>query len=90
MSSPTAVTACIAEILASHGGHIDGLVTSAGFVENWDAVSYPVERMRRLWEVNVDGTWLFAVEVARHLVCPFPPPAPDVLDAGAGEVLMTT
>jgi NAD(P)-dependent dehydrogenase (short-subunit alcohol dehydrogenase family) len=24
--------------------------------------------MRRLWEVNVDGTYLFACEVARHLM----------------------
>ncbi len=54
--------------MAAHG-RIDGLVTSAGFTENFGAVEYPVDRVRKLWGVNVDGTWLFATEVARHLVC---------------------
>jgi D-arabinitol 2-dehydrogenase len=44
------------------------LVTSAGFTENFDALSYPIDRMRKLWGVNVDGTWLFAVGVAKHLI----------------------
>jgi len=43
-------------------------VTSAGFTENFEAVAYPIERMRKLWGVNVDGTYLFATSVARHLV----------------------
>ena len=43
-------------------------MTAAGFTENYAAVDYPVDRMRRLWEVNVDGTYLFAAAVARHLV----------------------
>ena len=46
---------------------INGLVTSAGFVENVPAVDYPPARMRALWGVNVDGTYLFATAVARHL-----------------------
>jgi D-arabinitol 2-dehydrogenase len=61
------VNACVADIVAEHG-RIDGLVTAAGFTENFDAVSYPVDRMRRLWGVNVDGTYLFSVAVARHLM----------------------
>jgi D-arabinitol 2-dehydrogenase len=60
------VEAAVNEIVALHG-KIDILVTSAGFVENFDAINYPVDRMRRLWSVNVDGTYLFAVAVARHL-----------------------
>jgi D-arabinitol 2-dehydrogenase len=43
-------------------------VTSAGFTENWPAVDYPHDRMQKLWGVNVDGTWLFAVGVAKHLM----------------------
>jgi NAD(P)-dependent dehydrogenase (short-subunit alcohol dehydrogenase family) len=61
------VTNCITEILKVHP-KIDGLVTSAGFTENFDAISYPIDRMRKLWGVNVDGTYLFAVAVAKHLI----------------------
>lgn len=67
VSDPESVDKCIAEVIASHG-RIDNLVTSAGFTENFDAVSYPIERMRKLWAVNVDGTYLFATSVARHLM----------------------
>jgi NAD(P)-dependent dehydrogenase (short-subunit alcohol dehydrogenase family) len=61
------VNACIAEIVESHG-KIDSLVTSAGFTENFEAINYPIDRMRKLWGVNVDGTYLFATAVARHLM----------------------
>lgn len=67
VSDPVSVEACIAEIVAEHG-RIDNLVTSAGFTENFEAVAYPIERMRKLWGVNVDGTYLFATSVARHLM----------------------
>ncbi|AEO65182.1 uncharacterized protein THITE_119905 [Thermothielavioides terrestris NRRL 8126] len=67
VSDPASVEACIAEIVAAHG-KIDNLVTSAGFTENFEAVAYPIDRMRKLWGVNVDGTYLFATAVARHLV----------------------
>jgi NAD(P)-dependent dehydrogenase (short-subunit alcohol dehydrogenase family) len=58
---------CIAEIIEAHG-KIDNLVTSAGFTENFEAVKYPIDRMQKLWKVNVDGTYLFATAIARHLV----------------------
>ncbi|EGO51609.1 hypothetical protein NEUTE1DRAFT_149347 [Neurospora tetrasperma FGSC 2508] len=67
VSDPASVDACIAEIVAEHG-KIDNLVTSAGFTENFEAVNYPVDRMRKLWGVNVDGTYLFATAIARHLM----------------------
>lgn len=67
VSDPSSVQACIQEIISAHG-KIDGLVTSAGFTENFEAVSYPFDRVRKLWGVNVDGTWLFATEVAKHLI----------------------
>ena len=56
-----------AQIVHAHG-KIDHLVTSAGFGENFDAISYPYDRMKKLWGVNVDGTYLFAVAVAKHLL----------------------
>ncbi|KPM38179.1 hypothetical protein AK830_g8401 [Neonectria ditissima] len=61
------VDSCVAEIISIHQ-KIDGLVTSAGFTENFDAINYPIDRMRKLWGVNVDGTYLFAVAVAKHLM----------------------
>ncbi|KAJ9155147.1 D-arabinitol dehydrogenase [Pleurostoma richardsiae] len=67
VSDPASVDACIAEVLAAHG-KIDSLVTSAGFTENFEAINYPIDRMRKLWGVNVDGTYLFATAVARHLM----------------------
>ncbi|PHH86851.1 hypothetical protein CDD83_9676 [Cordyceps sp. RAO-2017] len=67
VSDPASVDACIADVIAEHG-KIDNLVTSAGFTENFEAINYPIDRMRKLWAVNVDGTYLFATSVARHLM----------------------
>ena len=67
VSSPESVDGSLAEILSAHG-KIDHLVTSAGFTENYDAISYPYERIKKLWGVNVDGTYLFATGVAKHLM----------------------
>jgi D-arabinitol 2-dehydrogenase len=61
------VEACVAEVVKEHG-KVDNLVTSAGFTENFEAVNYPIDRLRKLWAVNVDGTYLFATSVARHLM----------------------
>ncbi|KAF2858949.1 NAD(P)-binding protein [Piedraia hortae CBS 480.64] len=67
VSSPESIDAAVTSILKEHG-KIDNLVTSAGFTENFDATMYPPDRMRKLWAVNVDGTYLFAVAVAKHLM----------------------
>jgi len=67
VSSEESVQAAIAEVLSEHG-KIDNLVTSAGFTENFEAINYPLDRIRKLWGVNVDGTYLFATNIARHLM----------------------
>ena len=67
VADPQSVKASISEILDRHG-KIDKLVTSAGFTENYDAIAYPYDRIKKLWGVNVDGTYLFATEVAQHLM----------------------
>ncbi|KAK7962535.1 D-arabinitol 2-dehydrogenase, partial [Apiospora aurea] len=67
VSDADSVHECIEGIIAEHG-KIDNLVTSAGFTENYDAINYPIDRMRKLWNVNVDGTYLFAINVAKHLM----------------------
>ena len=67
VSSPTSVKHAFADIVRKHG-KVDNLITSAGFTENYDAISYPYDRIQKLWGVNVDGTYLFAVETAKHLM----------------------
>ncbi|KAJ5723878.1 Glucose/ribitol dehydrogenase [Penicillium malachiteum] len=67
VADPDSVNNALSEVLAKHG-RIDNLVTSAGFTENFDAISYPFDRMKKLWGVNVDGTYLFATGVAKHLM----------------------
>lgn len=67
VASPDSVNGVLKEIIEQHG-KIDHLVTSAGFTENFDAISYPHDRMQKLWGVNVDGTYLFAIGVAKHLM----------------------
>lgn len=67
VASPDSVNESLAEIVQQHG-KIDHLVTSAGFTENFDAISYPHDRMQKLWGVVVDGNYLFSTGVARHLM----------------------
>ena len=67
VSDSDSVKACFNEIVGSHG-KVDHLVTSAGFTENFDAIAYPPDRMRKLWGVDVDGTYFWACEVAKHLM----------------------
>ncbi|KAI9694380.1 MAG: hypothetical protein M1820_008980 [Bogoriella megaspora] len=67
VSDPESVKSTMAEILEAHG-KVDDLVTSAGFTENFDAIQYPIDRVRKLWSVNVDGTYLWSCEVAKHLM----------------------
>lgn len=67
VSDPDAVNEAISNIVSEHG-RIDNLVTSAGFTENFSAISYPFDRLQRLWGVVVNGTYLFSTGVARHLI----------------------
>ncbi|KAJ5683380.1 hypothetical protein N7462_006545 [Penicillium macrosclerotiorum] len=67
VSDPISVNDAITNIITKHG-RIDNLVTSAGFTENFSAVTYPHDRMQKLWGVVVDGTYLFSTGVAKHLI----------------------
>ncbi|RDW72470.1 putative D-arabinitol dehydrogenase ArbD [Aspergillus mulundensis] len=67
VSNPDSVNNALSEVIAKHG-KIDHLVTSAGFTENFDAINYPYDRIQKLWGVNVNGTYLFATGVAKHLM----------------------
>lgn len=67
VADEASVEKCISDIISQHG-QIDSLVTSAGFTENFEATNYPIDRFRKLFAVNVEGTYLFATAVARHLM----------------------
>ena len=67
VADPDSVNNAISEVLSNHS-RIDNLVTSAGFTESFDAISYPYDRMQKLWGVNVNGSYLFATGVAKHLM----------------------
>ena len=58
VADSTSVETAVAKIINSHG-KIDSLVTSAGFRENFEAITYPVDRLKKLWDVNVNGTYFF-------------------------------
>jgi len=68
VSNPETVHKTFQEILKQHDNRIDILVTSAGFTENFKAEDYPHDRMQKLWGVNVNGTYLCATEVAKHMI----------------------
>ncbi|KXJ93934.1 hypothetical protein Micbo1qcDRAFT_158846 [Microdochium bolleyi] len=67
VADEASVRSCLDDVIQQHG-KIDNLVTSAGFTENFQAIDYPIDRMRKLWNVNVDGTYLFATMIAKHLM----------------------
>jgi D-arabinitol 2-dehydrogenase len=73
-------------VVTEHG-RIDSLVTSAGFTENFPAIEYPIERTRRLWGVNVDGTLLFATAVARHLMARKTPGSMVFIGSMSGSIV---
>lgn len=86
VGNPDSVNTSISEILAAHS-RIDHLVTSAGFTENFDAISYPHDRMQKLWSVNVDGTYLFAVAVAKHLMARKAPGSIVMIGSMSGAIV---
>jgi NAD(P)-dependent dehydrogenase (short-subunit alcohol dehydrogenase family) len=46
-------------------GRIDTCVTAAGIVENYVAHEYPTDRVKKLMDINVMGTWFCALEAAK-------------------------
>lgn len=49
-------------------GKIDVLVTAAGIVDNVAAEDYSYARWRKLMDVNLDGSFLCAREVGKHMI----------------------
>lgn len=53
------------ETIKNKFGRLDCLVTAAGIVENFVAHEYPTEKVRKLLDINVMGTWACALEGAK-------------------------
>ncbi|CRG91285.1 Serine-rich adhesin for platelets [Talaromyces islandicus] len=54
--------------IVSDFGQIDVLVTAAGIVDNVPAEEYSYERWRKMLDINLDGTFLCAREVGKHMM----------------------
>ncbi|KAJ7256456.1 hypothetical protein B0H12DRAFT_1015777 [Mycena haematopus] len=67
VSSEQAVQKAYAEIMSTFG-RIDSVVASAGIVENYSAFDYPLNRIKKLYDINVHGAFITAREAARIMV----------------------
>ena len=67
VTSELAVKETLARIVEDFG-KVDVLVTAAGIVDNVEAENYEFTRWRKMMDINVDGTWLFAREAGRHML----------------------
>ena len=54
--------------IVSDLGNVDCVVTAAGIVENFEAENYDYERWRRMFDINLNGSFLFAREAGRHWI----------------------
>ncbi|KAJ6531246.1 NAD(P)-binding protein [Mycena capillaripes] len=67
VSSEQAVQKAYAEIMSTYG-RIDSVVASAGIVENYSALDYPFDRIKKLYDINVHGSFFTAREAARNMI----------------------
>ncbi|KDQ33339.1 hypothetical protein PLEOSDRAFT_48354 [Pleurotus ostreatus PC15] len=67
VSSEESVQAAFAAI-KERFGRLDAVVASAGIVENYSALEYPADRMRKLMDVNVHGAFFTAREAAKIMI----------------------
>jgi NAD(P)-dependent dehydrogenase (short-subunit alcohol dehydrogenase family) len=49
-------------------GRVDAVVASAGIIENYSALDYPSDRIKRLYDVNVHGAFFTAREAAKYMI----------------------
>ena len=66
VADEAAMVALFAE-LAAELGSIDGLATCAGVLDTTPFMDVPVATFRRLYDINVIGTYLAIREAARHM-----------------------
>ena len=49
-------------------GKIDVVVNSAGIVENFPATQYPTNKMKKLFDININGSYYVAREAAKQML----------------------
>lgn len=49
-------------------GQIDVVVTAAGIVDNVEGENYPFDRWQKMFDVNVNGSFLFAREAGKYWI----------------------
>jgi len=67
VSDEAAVKAAFDQIVQKWG-KVDVVITAAGIVENFSALTYPTDRMKKLFDINVHGSYFCAREAARHML----------------------
>lgn len=70
ISEETQLNKAVEDVAKQFGG-IDILVSFAGITGSKLAVEYPIEEWRRIFEVNVHGTFLTARAVAKFVLLTF-------------------
>lgn len=66
VSSEESVKAAFQKIEDEYG-RIDACITAAGIVENFVAHEYPTDKVKKLMDINVMGTWFCALEAAKRM-----------------------
>ncbi|KAI9314772.1 hypothetical protein BX666DRAFT_2019975 [Dichotomocladium elegans] len=56
------------QIAQHHGGRIDILVTAAGINQVCPAIDYSAQQFRKIFDVNVSGTFFCAQQAAKHMI----------------------
>ncbi|KAJ7633004.1 hypothetical protein FB45DRAFT_914137 [Roridomyces roridus] len=67
VSSERSVQKAFGEVMSTFG-RVDSVVASAGIVENYSAFDYPFDRIKRLYDINVHGSFFTAREAARNMI----------------------
>jgi len=67
VSSEESVADAFARTLGAFG-RVDAVVASAGIVENYPALDYPSDRIKRLYDINVHGAFFTAREAAKCMI----------------------
>jgi NAD(P)-dependent dehydrogenase (short-subunit alcohol dehydrogenase family) len=49
-------------------GRVDVVLTSAGIVENFEAENYPYDRWKKMMDINLNGSFLFAREAGKYWI----------------------
>jgi len=49
-------------------GKVDCVVTAAGIVENFEAENYSYDRWRKMMDINLNGSFLFAREAGKYWI----------------------